>query len=181
DLIEHGEVRRAIVGVSLLEVDPEDAEAAGLKDIHGAKVADFTDDDSPAKKAGLEPGDIITSVDGKPVDQVNSLQRIIRDYRIGQTAKIEVMRFGQKKEFSIKLTSAKPDTPVQPTNADDELTSEPVFDPKPNEKLGLTASTIPAPLVKALHIPDEVKTGLIVRTVSQRGAAFQRLFPNDFI
>src|SRR3954471_9689078 len=54
DLIEHGEVRRAIVGVSLLEVDPEDAEAAGLKDIRGAKVADFTDDESPAKKAGLE-------------------------------------------------------------------------------------------------------------------------------
>src|SRR3954464_2378765 len=86
DLIEHGEVRRAIVGVSLLEVEPEDAEAAGLKDIRGAKVQGFSGDESPAKKAGLEPGDIITAVDGKPVDQVNSLQRIIRDYRIGQTA-----------------------------------------------------------------------------------------------
>ena len=72
DLIEHGEVRRAIVGVSLLEVDPEDAEAAGLKEIRGAKVADFTDKDSPALKAGLEPGDIITAVDGKPVQRVGA-------------------------------------------------------------------------------------------------------------
>jgi serine protease Do len=181
DLIEHGEVRRAIVGVSLLEVDPEDAEAAGLKEIRGAKVADFTDDDSPAKKAGLEVGDVITAVDGKPVDQVNTLQRIIRDYRVGQTAKIEVMRFGQKKEFSVKLTSAKPDAVAQALSSDDEMTTEPVFDPKPAERLGLTVSTIPANLARALHMPAEVKTGLIVRSVSQRGAAAGRLQPNDMI
>ena len=179
DLIEHGEVRRAIVGVSLLEVDPEDAEAAGLKDIHGAKVADWTDDDSPAKKAGILPGDIITAVDGKPVDQVNSLQRIIREYRVGQSTKIEVMRFGQKKEFNVKLTSARPDTARNA--ADTELSAEPVFDPKPNDKLGVTVSAIPTSLSKDLKIPDEVRTGLIVRSVSQRGPAFQRLFPNDMI
>ena len=179
DLIEHGEVRRAIVGVSLLEVDPEDAEAAGMKEIRGAKVADFTDRDSPALKAGLEPGDIIVAVDGKPVDQVNSLQRIIREYRVGQTAKVEVMRFGQRKEFNIKLTSARPDTVITPS--DDPVSTEPVFDPKPVDKVGVTASAIPNSLAKDLKIPEEVRTGLIVRTVSQRGPAFQRLFPNDMI
>jgi serine protease Do len=166
--------------VSLLEVDPEDAEAAGLKEIRGAKVADFTDKDSPALKAGLEPGDIITAVDGKRVDQVNSLQRIIREYRVGQTAKVEVMRFGQRREFNIKLTSARPDTVIS-ANADSDLSAEPVFDPKPVEKVGVTASTIPSSLVKDLKIPEDVRTGLIVRSVSQRGPAFQRLFPNDMI
>ena len=180
DLIEHGEVRRAIVGVSLLEVDPEDAEAAGMKEIRGAKVADFTDKDSPALKAGLEPGDIIVAVDGKPVDQVNSLQRIIREYRVGQTAKVEVMRFGQRKEFNVKLTSARPDSAITP-DAGSELSAEPVFDPKPIDKIGVTASAIPASLAKDIKIPEEARTGLMVRSVSQRGPAFQRLFQSDVI
>jgi serine protease Do len=180
DLIEHGEVRRAIVGVSLLEVDPEDAEAAGLKEIRGAKVADFTDKDSPALKAGLEPGDVIIAVDGKPVVQVNSLQRIIREYRVGQTAKVEVMRFGQRKEFSVKLTSARPDSAITP-DVGSELSTEPVFDPKPIDKVGVTASAIPNSLVKDLKIPEEVRTGLMIRSVSQRGPAFQRLFQSDVI
>jgi serine protease Do len=182
ELIETGEVRRAAVGVSLLEVDPEDAEAAGLKEIRGAKVQGFSGSDSPAKQAGIEIGDVIVAVDGKPVEQVNTLQRIIRDYRIGQTAKIEVMRFGQKKEFSVKLTPMRAEETTGPRMEDSlEPTTEPVFDPKPNEKLGMTASTIPASVAKSLHLPTEVKTGLIIRNVSQRGAAFQRLYPNDMI
>jgi serine protease Do len=182
DLIEHGEVRRAAVGVSLLEVDPEDAEAAGMKEIRGAKVQGFSGDDSPAKRAGLEIGDIIVAVDGKPVEQVNTLQRIVRDYRIGQTAKIEVMRFGQRKEFDVKLTQMQQEPATPATMGDDSGSDvEPVFDPKPNDKLGLTASSIPASLAKSLRLPAEVKTGLIVRSVAQRGAVFQRLAPNEFI
>jgi serine protease Do len=181
ELIESGEIRRPAVGVTLLEVEPEDAEAAGLKEIRGAKVQGFSGDDSPAKKAGLEIGDVITAVDGKPVEQVNTLQRIIRDYRIGQTAKIEVMRFGQRKEFNVKLTKMQSESAPATIADSPELSSEPVFDPKPNDKLGLTASPIPANLAASLRLPDEVKTGLIVRTVSQRGPAFQRLGPNDMI
>jgi serine protease Do len=182
DLIEHGDVRRAAVGVSLLEVDPEDAEAAGMKTIRGAKVQGFSGDDSPAKRAGLEIGDIIVAVDGKPVEQVNTLQRIIRDYRIGQTAKIEVMRFGQKKEFNVKLTQMQSEAARgEAMVPDSDLSVEPVFDPKTNDKLGLTASTIPTSLARGLKLPEEVRTGLIVRSVQQRGPAFQRLYPNDFI
>jgi serine protease Do len=180
ELIENGEVRRPAVGVSLLEVEPEDAEAAGMKDIRGAKVQGFADD-SPAKKAGIEIGDVIVAVDGRPVEQVNTLQRIIRDYRIGQTVKIEVMRFGDRKEFSVKLTPMQAEAAPRAVADDSEMTAEPVFDPKTNEKLGVTASAIPTPLARSLKLPDEVKTGLIVRTVQQRGAAFQRLYPNDFI
>lgn len=182
ELIESGEIRRPAVGVSLLEVEPEDAEAAGLKEIRGAKVQGFSGDDSPAKRAGIEIGDVITAVDGKPVEQVNTLQRIIRDYRIGQTAKIEVMRFGDRKEFSVKLTKMQGEASTTPTVTDaPDIPTEPVFDPKPNDKLGITASAIPANLAAGLRLPDEVKTGLIVRSVSQRGVAFQKLYPNDIV
>jgi serine protease Do len=183
DLIEHGEVRRAIVGVSLLDVEPEDAEAAGLKEIRGAKVADFTDDDSPAKKAGIEVGDIIISVDGKPVEQVNQLQRIIRDYRIGQTAKIEVMRFGQKKEFTIKLAEAKAAPPAQVENNEqpDDRSPETAMATKEIDKIGMTVSQVPASLVRQANLPTEARTGLLIRDMAQRGPSFQRFGTNEII
>ena len=180
ELMEHGEVRRAAVGVSLLEVEPEDAEAAGLKEIHGAKVADFSGPDSPAKKAGIEVGDVIIEVDGKPVEQVNTLQRIIRDYRIGQTAKIAVMRFGQRKEFTVRLTPMRPEATAPAMNAEDPA-EPPTFNAKMNEKLGVSVAPIPTSVARSLNLPEEVRTGLIVRDVQQRGPSFQRLFPNYFI
>jgi serine protease Do len=179
ELIEHGEVRRAAVGVELLEIDPEDAEAAGLKEVRGAKVQGFSGNDSPAKRAGIEIGDVIVAVDGKPVEQVNHLQRIIRDYRIGQSAKVEVMRFGQRKEFTIRLTPMRvtEGTPLDPS------IPEPVFETpaKSNEKLGLSTSPIPASMARDFRLPEEVRTGLVVRNIAQRGPSFQRIFPYWFI
>jgi serine protease Do len=183
DLIEHGEVRRAIVGVSLLEVEPEDAEAAGLKEIRGAKVADFTDDNSPAKKAGIEVGDVITAVDGKPVEQVNTLQRIIRNYRVGQTANIEVMRFGQKKTFPVKLTQANT-AAAEPAVVNDDSeggTSIESLETKQNDKLGLSVSQIPATLARQLNLPAEARSGLLIRDITQRGPSFQRFGRNEII
>jgi serine protease Do len=184
DLIEHGEVKRAIVGVSLNEVEPEDAEAAGLKEIRGAKVADFTSDDAPAKKAGLEVGDVIIAVDGRPVEAVNSLQRIIRNYRIGQTAKIEVMRFGQRKEFAVKLTEAATRTaPAIAANEEAEggSTNLETLARSQNEKLGITVSPIPASLARQLNLPATVRSGLLIRDMSQRGPSYQRFYRNEII
>jgi serine protease Do len=183
DLIEYGEVKRAIVGVSLQEVEPEDAEAAGLKEIRGAKVQEFTSDDSPAKKAGIEIGDVITAVDGKPVTQVNSLQRIIRSYRIGQTVKVEVMRFGQRKEFNIRLAEARPTAATStPSIEDSEPNTEPAaLETKQNSKLGLTLSAVPASLARQANIPSEARTGLLIRDVAQRGPSFQRVGTNEII
>ena len=183
ELIASGEVRRPAVGVSLLEVEPEDAEAAGLKEIRGAKVADFTDNNSPAKKAGIEVGDVITAVDGKPVEQVNTLQRIIRDYRVGQTANIEVMRFGQKKNFPVKLAQANTGA-AEPMVANDEEgagTSIESLPTKQNEKLGLTVSQIPASLAKQLNLPADAQSGLLIRDITQRGPSFQRFGRNEII
>ena len=183
DLIEHGEVRRAQVGVSLLEVEPEDAEAAGMKEIRGAKVAGFAKD-SPAERAGLALGDIIVTVDGKPVEQVNTLQRIIRDYRIGQTAKIEVMRFGQRKEFNVKLTEMRTEPTTQVAAAPESMDRASAEVPPPtteNQKLGLTLSAVPASLSRQYNIPVDARDGVWVRDVTQRGPAYQKFFGNDII
>ena len=99
---------------------PEDAQAAGLKTIGGAKVAGFSPDadnpnTSPAGRAGIKPGDIIIAAAGKPVDKNSTLQRIIRGFQPGQTVDVEVMRFGQEKTFKVTLAAA-PQAP-QPSDS----------------------------------------------------------------
>ena len=108
DIIKYGKVRRAVLGIAISEVDPDDAGAAGLKTIEGVKVSGFSPSDgtSPAEKAGLEAGDIIVGADGKPVDRVSTLQRIVRMHQPGQTIALDVVRFGTRKTFSVKLSEA---------------------------------------------------------------------------
>src|SRR5204862_5425454 len=88
DIVQYGKVRRAVLGINIGEVDPNDAQVAGLKDIHGVKVSGFDPSDdpetSPAKRAGVEVGDIIVAVNGQAIDRVSTLQRVIRNFKPGQ-------------------------------------------------------------------------------------------------
>jgi len=74
-----------VLGINILEVDPNDAQVAGLKDIHGVKVTGFDPADepesSPAKRAGVEVGDVIVGVNGQAIDRVSTLQRGIRNFK----------------------------------------------------------------------------------------------------
>ena len=171
DLIAHGRVRRAVLGVSIGPVDAVDARAAGLTKIQGAKVGGYSDDDSPAKRAGVAPGDIIITADGKPVDRVSTLQRIIRAHDPGETVEVEVMRFGAKKTFRIKLAEA-------PTDEQLVASVEPANDERPgdvsNDKLGISVEPVPADLARQAQISDSER-GLLVTSVSTNGPAYQRL------
>src|SRR3954465_6086509 len=103
DLIKYGKVRRAVMGVSIMPATAADAKAAGMKEVTGVFVRSYNPDDkdSPAKEAGVQPGDVIVSADGKATDRVSTLQRIIRGHKPGDTVTLEVMRFGEKKTFKI--------------------------------------------------------------------------------
>ena len=66
-------MRRAVIGVAISDLRPEDAQAAGLKEIRGALVGGCTPGQtSPAEQAGIEAGDIIIAADGKPIDRVST-------------------------------------------------------------------------------------------------------------
>ena len=107
DLIQYGRVRRAILGVSISDLRPEDAQAAGLKEIRGALVGGGTPgQSSPAEQAGIEAGDVIVAIDGTPVDRVAQLQRIIRVHKPGESVSVDVMRYGQKHSYKVKLAEA---------------------------------------------------------------------------
>src|SRR5678815_1076662 len=92
-LIANGRVRVPALGIGIDDVSQEDAAVAGVKDIRGVLVRNFPDDNTPAKKAGLQPGDVIITADGQPVDRVSTLQRIVRNHNPGETIELEAMRY----------------------------------------------------------------------------------------
>ena len=118
DIIAHGRVRRAIMGASMNEVTAEDAAVNNLKEIAGAKIQQTvlsdasgrpSDVESPAAKAGMESGDIILQADGKRVDRVSTLQRILRAHQPGDVVTLEGVRYGEKKSYKVKLVEAPSD------------------------------------------------------------------------
>jgi serine protease Do len=104
DLIKHGRVRAPVLGVAINEVSPEDAKVAGLQRIEGVLVQGFNPaEGSPAEQAGLEIGDVIVAADGRPVERVSALQRVVRTREPGETIALDVMRFGQRRSFKVRL------------------------------------------------------------------------------
>ncbi|HJR62131.1 MAG TPA: Do family serine endopeptidase [Gemmatimonadaceae bacterium] len=177
DLIQHGRVRRAVLGVSIEPVRAEDAQAAGMDEIRGALVGGFTDDASPAQRAGLEPGDVIIAVNGREVDRVPTLQRLVREHEPGETITVDVMRYGKKMSFKVKLAELEADAQVA---AVDNSRDEQREDPANSEKLGIAVEPITADLARRAELSAEQR-GLLVTGVSSDGAAYQRLFPRGDI
>ena len=70
DVLRYGRVRRPVLGIAINDVTSEDAGVAGLKTIAGVLVTAYGDEDSPAKKAGIEINDVIVAIDGKTTDRV---------------------------------------------------------------------------------------------------------------
>jgi serine protease Do len=110
DLIQYGRSRRPMLGVNIQPVAPEDAEVYGLPRVAGAVIQGFADD-SPARRAGLERGDVIVAVDGRQIEASNELQRVIAQRRPGETVAIDVIRYGQQRQARVQLAEA----PAPPT------------------------------------------------------------------
>ncbi len=98
-LIENGYISKPYIGVSVGSVS-EDAQAYGIP--AGAAV-DSVSKNSPAEKAGLQKGDIITAVDGQKVDSGTELVDVIGDLEVGQTLTLDVYRKGET--LQIKVTT----------------------------------------------------------------------------
>ena len=177
DLIREGRVRVPVMGVMVGIVTPEDAGINGLTRVAGVKVAGFNPaDGGPAKAAGIEVGDLIVSIDGRAVDRVSSLQRIVRTHKVGETVPVDVLRYGSKKAIRVKLVEAA--MTQRMAAAPSPIGAEPVA--APSGKLGVTVEPVPADLVKRLGLPTD--KGVRVMDVSQSGPARDgKLGPNDVI
>jgi serine protease Do len=114
NLKEHGHVTRGWLGVQIQPVTAEIADSLGLKTETGALIAS-PQSGSPAEKAGLQAGDVITEVNGAEVKDARDLARKIADLPPGSDAKLSVVRNGKSEMVSLKI-GEMPDKPVR--NAD---------------------------------------------------------------
>lgn len=173
-LIKDGRVRLPVMGVSVQPALPEDAGINGLSRVGGVKVAGFNPADAgPAKAAGIEVGDLIITVDGKPVDRVSSLQRAVRQRRVGDVIPVEVMRFGTKKTFKVKLVEAETNASLAVNTEDAASKANPA-----SGKLGLSVEPLPAELATRLRTNGR---GVRVADVSEDGPARDRIFAGSDI
>ncbi len=98
-----GEVRRGQIGVAVNAVNADAVKGFNLPDTRGALVTDVRAG-SPAEKAGIEPGDVIRSVDGSPIDDSSDLPPVIGAMAPGAIAKLGLLRNGKPLERTVTLT-----------------------------------------------------------------------------
>jgi serine protease Do len=115
-LMKSGKVTRGKIGVSIGNVSKDLAESLGLPKAQGAVVGNV-EDGSPAAKAGLEAGDVITRVDGKDIEGSADLSRAIRAMKPGVAAKLSVWRGGKSRDVAVTIGEFKDEAPARVAKA----------------------------------------------------------------
>jgi Do/DeqQ family serine protease len=101
-LVAHGSVKRAMMGVMLAELTPEIAEGFGLDVSQGVLISNVIKD-SPAEHAGLKRNDVIVEFDGKAVTDMQKFRIKVADTDVGRRVPMVVLRDGKRVELSITL------------------------------------------------------------------------------
>jgi serine protease Do len=161
-LRDKGSVTRGWIGVQIQSITPEIADSMGLKQTTGALVAE-PQADSPAAKAGIQSGDVITSVDGTDIHDAHELARRIGAMAPDATVKLGVIHQGEQKTLSLTLGTLPNEkqasnTGPTPREADSDM-----------PKLGLTL----APANKASGGDG---SGVVVTGVADGGVAAEHGF-----
>src|SRR3954447_1811035 len=171
-IITSGRVHRAALGVSVQNATPNDAAYVGLPDVRGVLVQDFTEN-SPAKKAGIQPGDIIISLDGKPVEYVGQLQQQVGFRNPGEKVKVEVApKGGVRKTYDVPLqeVAAPREVAARSENGkDDAAGDEPAA--TSIDLLGLTVQPLDQESVSQFDLGADQR-GLLVTGVAPGGPAY---------
>lgn len=111
------------LGVQLQEVTKENFGKYGLKEVRGAAVEKVSDD-SPAKQAGFQDGDVIVKFDGEEISSVRKLQRVIGEVAPDHQAKVTVLRGGSERDLNVTM-GKRPGAAFQNSNALGELWGSP--------------------------------------------------------
>jgi Do/DeqQ family serine protease len=151
------EVKHPWLGAGLQSVTKEIAESLNLDRVEGALVTDVTAK-SPAEKAGLQHGDLIVGIDGRPVEDSEGFTYRFATKPLGSTASLSVIRYGKPLTLTAKLASA-PETARDPI----KITGESPF-------AGATVINL-SPAVADEFSVDSTKQGVIISDVDDGSRA----------
>ena len=168
-LIDHGEVRRGRLGVTIQSITPELAKSLGITGTSGALISDV-ESGGPAEKAGLERGDVITALNGTAVKDNNGLRNEIGELQPGTDAKLTIVRDGKERLVTVKLAELESNG----RRASAESGSE-----EPG-KFGLGVEPLTSETARELGV--RAKAGVVVASVEPGSrAADAGLRPGDVI
>jgi serine protease Do len=177
-LREKGRVVRGYIGATVQPLTPELAEAMKLKgQLTGALVSEVTPK-SPAEKAGIKTGDVITSVNGKKVSDARELRLMIGSMAPGTNVQLEVNREGQSKTFNIELTEMPAGVAGEGAEALPEESAQPE---KATVFGGVAVADITDDIRNALNLSKDVKGAVIAEIDAESPAAKAGLREGDVI
>ncbi len=180
-IIEFGRTRRGWLGVRIQKVTDEIAEVLGLPKATGALIASVNDD-GPAKAAGLVPGDIVLEFNGKVVDDMRELPRIVAETPIEQQVSLVYWRDGRKQTTSVvvaELEKAEEDGLIAQNSAQEERDA-PRKDTEFSE-FGFNILELDEVIRSDFGIHDDVQGLFINRVEPMSEAAKKGLYEGDVI
>lgn len=170
-LVENGSVQRGFLGVMIQDVNAGLAQAFDLGEVQGALVSEVTPD-SPADKAGLKSGDVITEFDGKSVEDSRRLKLAVGATEPGKTVEVTVIREGKPETFKIALKK------VPGARMAD---GSPSLGSRGEALAGVGVADLDGEARKMMNLPQQVQ-GVVVTQVEESSPAHEAgLRPGDVI
>jgi Do/DeqQ family serine protease len=170
DLMEFGEVQRAILGITITDVTSHLADDEGLDDTKGVFVTSLTDNGA-AREAGIKAGDVIVSINDIIVNTVSELQEQVSKYRPNDKVKVMLKRKGELKHFDVLLRNMQGNTEIVRSNEIIEVLGASFEALSSSEKRGLGISNG----IRVISIRSGkfmkvgIKKGFIVTSVNKKG------------
>jgi serine protease Do len=172
-LVEFGVTRRGWLGVRIQSVGDDIAQSLGLDEPKGALIADVTPT-GPAEASGIKPGDVVVRFDGKDVEEMRDLPRIVADTPVGKTVVVEIMRDGELQQVEVEIGRLEEGEVIVSGQADDDPEAE-------RTVLGMTLAPASAELRERFKISANTQ-GAVVKDVDPDGpAAEKNIEPGDVI
>ncbi|MBB4305388.1 serine protease Do [Rhodobium orientis] len=178
-LRQYGETRRGWLGVRIQQVNDDIADSLGLDEAYGALVAGVTPD-GPAAKGGIQPGDLILEFDGRKVDSMRELPRMVAETEISKDVAVRVLRKG--KEMTLAITLGRLEDFENGNKEDEQVEEEQEPEvAQTGEALGMVLAELDPALRAQFKIDDSV-TGVVVTEVDPVSpAAEKRVQAGDVI
>lgn len=160
-LQDKGEVTRGWLGVMIQVINENIAEGLGLGDVRGALVSRVVKN-SPAEKAGIKEGDVITKFDGQEVINSNKLPKMVGEADINKKVKVEIFRDGKLKELHVVLEKPIEEENLEQHDESSEASAKTI--------LGMTFKDITQQHRKAYNLAAEEK-GIVITSVESGSIA----------
>jgi serine protease Do len=164
-LLETGRVSRSYLGVTIQNVDQSLAKALGLKDTQGVLLSDVSAN-GPSAKAGLQRGDVVLSIDGKPMRTTGQLRNTVATAGVGKRVELEIWRRGEIKKVQVTLGAMPEEESAAPTVAPKHGSAQ-------SGPLGTTLAPLDEAARKQLDVPSSVKGGVVVVDVTIGSKAYE--------